>query len=230
MRISFNWLAELVELPKGTTPALVAERLTATGLEVEAVEDLGAPLAGVVVEVERVLHVARGVVARNVERLEVVEVVLDLRAFRSHEPERREHSEDVFARGGQRVRAAALLATTGKCDVEALSELSLALEIVDARLVLLVCSLQLGVGFVRELAGLLLVVDAGQLPDALFGRLDEALLSEVRDATLLELVRRRGVLERTESLLQARLEQLLNVPKAHDGASALSPWPERRRR
>src|SRR6185295_6737450 len=33
------------------------------------------------VEVERVLHVARGMIGRHVERLEVVEVVLDLRAF-----------------------------------------------------------------------------------------------------------------------------------------------------
>jgi phenylalanyl-tRNA synthetase beta chain len=49
MRISFNWLSELVELPKGTTPAHVAEKLTSSGLEVEAVEDLAAPLHGVVV-------------------------------------------------------------------------------------------------------------------------------------------------------------------------------------
>ncbi len=49
MRVSMSWLTELVELPKGTTSAQVAERLTAVGLEVEAVEDLAAPLAGVVV-------------------------------------------------------------------------------------------------------------------------------------------------------------------------------------
>ncbi len=49
MRVSFNWLAELVELPKGTTPEQTAAQLTAMGLEVEAIEDLAAPLAGVVV-------------------------------------------------------------------------------------------------------------------------------------------------------------------------------------
>ena len=49
MRVSMSWLAELVELPKGTTPAHVAERLTSVGLEVEAIEDLAAPLLGVVV-------------------------------------------------------------------------------------------------------------------------------------------------------------------------------------
>jgi phenylalanyl-tRNA synthetase beta chain len=49
MRVSFNWLHELVELPKGTTPSQVAERLTAAGLEVEGMEDLGAALKGIVV-------------------------------------------------------------------------------------------------------------------------------------------------------------------------------------
>lgn len=49
MRVSFNWLEELVELPKGTTPAQVAERLTAAGLEVEGIEDLGAGLEGIVI-------------------------------------------------------------------------------------------------------------------------------------------------------------------------------------
>src|SRR5689334_20805297 len=49
MRVSLAWLEELVELPKGTTAAHVTERRTAAGLEVEAVEDLAAPLAGVIV-------------------------------------------------------------------------------------------------------------------------------------------------------------------------------------
>ena len=49
MRVSVNWLHELVDLPKGTTPGQIAEKLTSTGLEVEAVEDLAAPLHGVVV-------------------------------------------------------------------------------------------------------------------------------------------------------------------------------------
>src|SRR5687768_3093811 len=49
MRVSLGWLEELVELPKGTTSAQVAERLTGCGLEVEAVENLAAPLEGVVV-------------------------------------------------------------------------------------------------------------------------------------------------------------------------------------
>jgi phenylalanyl-tRNA synthetase beta chain len=45
MRISLTWLAEYVDLP---APEDVARRLTAVGLEVEAIERLGAGLAGVV--------------------------------------------------------------------------------------------------------------------------------------------------------------------------------------
>jgi phenylalanyl-tRNA synthetase beta chain len=53
MRVSVRWLEELVELPKGTAPlelaAHIAQTLTAAGLEVEAIEDREAPLAGIVV-------------------------------------------------------------------------------------------------------------------------------------------------------------------------------------
>jgi phenylalanyl-tRNA synthetase beta chain len=46
MRISLNWLSEYVDLPG--TPEELALRLTAVGLEVEAIERAGANLAGVV--------------------------------------------------------------------------------------------------------------------------------------------------------------------------------------
>src|SRR5215471_21509029 len=49
MKISFNWLRELVELPPGVTADSVAERLTLAGLEVESIERRGRDLAGVVV-------------------------------------------------------------------------------------------------------------------------------------------------------------------------------------
>jgi phenylalanyl-tRNA synthetase beta chain len=49
MHVSGKWLQELVDLPKETTPAQIAERLTAAGLEVEEVKDLAAALKGVVV-------------------------------------------------------------------------------------------------------------------------------------------------------------------------------------
>jgi phenylalanyl-tRNA synthetase beta chain len=45
MRISYSWLAEYVEVPP---PEELARRLTAVGLEVEAIERTGANLAGVV--------------------------------------------------------------------------------------------------------------------------------------------------------------------------------------
>ncbi len=53
MRVSLRWLEELVELPKAASAmelaAQVGDKLTAAGLEVEAIEDLAAPLVGVVV-------------------------------------------------------------------------------------------------------------------------------------------------------------------------------------
>jgi phenylalanyl-tRNA synthetase beta chain len=49
MKISFNWLRELVELPPGVTADAVAARLTLAGLEVESIERRGRDLSGVVV-------------------------------------------------------------------------------------------------------------------------------------------------------------------------------------
>ena len=47
MRISYNWLKEYVET--GLTPRQAADRLTMSGLEVEALEYLGAGIEGVIV-------------------------------------------------------------------------------------------------------------------------------------------------------------------------------------
>ena len=49
MRISFKWLKELLDLPQDLVARDVADRLSLAGLEVEAVEDLGATVKGVVV-------------------------------------------------------------------------------------------------------------------------------------------------------------------------------------
>jgi phenylalanyl-tRNA synthetase beta chain len=49
MKISFNWLRELVELPPGVTADSVAAKLTLAGLEVESIERRGRDLGGVVV-------------------------------------------------------------------------------------------------------------------------------------------------------------------------------------
>lgn len=49
MKISFNWLRELVELPAGTTSEQAAAALTSQGLEVEGIEPKGRELSGVVV-------------------------------------------------------------------------------------------------------------------------------------------------------------------------------------
>jgi phenylalanyl-tRNA synthetase beta chain len=49
MKISLNWLRELVELPPGTDADRVAAALTGQGLEVEGIEAKGRELSGVVV-------------------------------------------------------------------------------------------------------------------------------------------------------------------------------------
>lgn len=49
MRISFNWLRELVDLPKGVAVEDVANRLTLAGLEVEGIDRRGRELRGVLV-------------------------------------------------------------------------------------------------------------------------------------------------------------------------------------
>ena len=57
-------------------------------------------------DVQRVLHRARGVVGRDVERLEVVPVVLDLGALGHAEPEAREHADDLALDDRERVQRA----------------------------------------------------------------------------------------------------------------------------
>jgi hypothetical protein len=61
------------------------------------------PQQGALADVERVLHVARGVVAWNVERLEVVVVALDLRTLGHREAEPCEDGDDLVVHAGQRV-------------------------------------------------------------------------------------------------------------------------------
>ncbi len=49
MKISFNWLRELVELKPGVTADSVSEKLSLAGLEVESIERRGRDLSGVVI-------------------------------------------------------------------------------------------------------------------------------------------------------------------------------------
>ena len=49
MRVSLNWVLEVAGVDAGTDPAEVARRLTAAGLEVESVEQVGHDISGVVV-------------------------------------------------------------------------------------------------------------------------------------------------------------------------------------
>ena len=72
-----------------------------------------------VVEVEGVVHGPGRVVRGNVERFEVVEVVLDLGAFHDVEPEVAKEGLDPLQGPGDRVEAAGPLSPSGKGDVEA---------------------------------------------------------------------------------------------------------------
>ncbi len=61
------------------------------------------PQHDIVGDVEGVLHVAGRMVARDVERLEVVEVVLDLRTFGHPETEAGKDGDDLLGHQGDRV-------------------------------------------------------------------------------------------------------------------------------
>jgi len=73
MKISFNWLKELVTLPAGVTAAEVARRLTLAGLEVESIEERGAELRGVRVAEVRAVRPHPGADKLRIVRLRVDE-------------------------------------------------------------------------------------------------------------------------------------------------------------
>ncbi len=71
-----------------------------------------------VAEIEGVVHRARRMVGGNVERLEVVEVVLDFRPFRELNPALPEDRLDAQARARHGMQAADGLPATGQRDVD----------------------------------------------------------------------------------------------------------------
>lgn len=71
MKISFNWLKELVPLPDRTTVAEVARRLTLAGLEVEAIAPRGRELTGVRVAEVRAVRPHPGADKLRIVRLQV---------------------------------------------------------------------------------------------------------------------------------------------------------------
>ena len=70
-------------------------------------------------QVQRVLHVARGMLGRHVQRVEVVPVVLDLGAFDDREAHAREDLLDPLAHDGQRMAMAEARPAAGQRDVDA---------------------------------------------------------------------------------------------------------------
>jgi len=71
MKISFNWLKELVTLPDGATVAEVARRLTLAGLEVESIASRGGELKGVRVAEVRAVRPHPGADKLRIVRLQV---------------------------------------------------------------------------------------------------------------------------------------------------------------
>jgi len=71
MKISFNWLSDLVALPAGTTVTEVARRLTLGGLEVESIEALGRQFSGVRVAEVRAVRPHPGADKLRIVRLRV---------------------------------------------------------------------------------------------------------------------------------------------------------------
>ena len=69
-------------------------------------------------QVERVLHVARGMIRRHVERFEVVEVVFDFRPFEDLVAHAREDVFDLLADAHQRVHAAERQLAAGQRHVD----------------------------------------------------------------------------------------------------------------
>lgn len=68
MRVSWSWLQDFIDLAD-LTPAYVARRLTDAGIEVEGIEDLGAPFRGIVVG-----HIQQRAQHPNADRLGVCTV------------------------------------------------------------------------------------------------------------------------------------------------------------
>ena len=162
----------------------------------------------VVADVEGVLRVARRVVLRNVERLEVVVVGLDLRAFGHREAHAEEDLLDLFEHLGQRVELAERRGPAGHRHVE-LFERELLVEQgrldrggallderLDARTHLVGELPDLRALLGRELAHLL--EDDGELP----------LLAEVFDPQVVERLEVAGLRQRIGRLLSDLLQRV----------------------
>src|SRR5205823_3640285 len=72
MKISFNWLRELVDLKPGVTAEAAGERLTLAGLEVESIERRGRDVRGVKIAEVRGVRPHPGA-----EKLSIVRLRLD---------------------------------------------------------------------------------------------------------------------------------------------------------
>lgn len=96
MKISFNWLKELVALPEGTTAAEVARRLTLAGLEVESIASRGRELTGVRIAEVRAVRPHPGA-----DKLRIVRLQADPQASSDQDAEVVCGAPNVPTRGGR---------------------------------------------------------------------------------------------------------------------------------
>ena len=128
-----------------------------------------------VAEIEGVVHRPRRVVGGDVERLEVVEVVLDLRAFRDAESRPAEDCLDSQARARHRMKAADRLSAARQRHVDcAAAELTLERDSVELRAPRIEGS--------RD--AVLRLVDRGACALALIGRKASETLQQLRHGAL----------------------------------------------
>jgi hypothetical protein len=159
------------------------------------------------VRVERVLHVARGVVGRDVQRFEVVPVELDLRPARDLVAEPREDAGDLLGRPGDGVAVPARDEPARRerhVDGRAL-QLRLELRLLEPAAGAVELLLDVRLDAVRDLADARAVL-GGELAHAAQHRGELALLAEEADPQLLERLLVGGARDGIPGALRERLE------------------------
>ena len=185
---------------------------------------VGAQEPAVDVEVERVPQVPRRVVGRDVEHLEVGDVVLDLRALVDDEPELGEHVGDLAGGLGDRVEGAAADRPAGRRDVGGLGgEPGRELGAAETRSSLGQRGLDGRADLVRDGADLRAIL-GGQRADPAQDRRELALLAQDLDLLDVERRRVRRAGGRRDGARPQRLEVGGQLGEIHRACVSLALW------
>jgi hypothetical protein len=167
------------------------------------------------IQVERILHGSRRMVGRNVQRLEVVPVVLDLRALRDPVAHAREHVDDLAFDDGQGVQRASPRAAARQRDVDAVGgQQSLLLRRLKLAAPALERRLERGAHLVRDEADAPSIVRLERTEGTLRLR-ERGLAAEHGDLRRLQLVERPGRLERLDAAGSLTLEGSEGLLRVH---------------